>query len=355
MDVEVEDDFLPNVYVARCCSGRSTTRNIPLMAGHGFAPLMVEKTSNKLAVTITAPDKIRPKTRQTVTVNAGGEKDVYVTLAAVDEGICQVKNYKTPDPYGYFYAKKALETETFDFFKHLIPEPEKAARSSPGGGDDAAMAKRVNPLGVQRFKPLALWSGILRTGTAGGRLNVPLDIPEFSGELRLMALAYKGDRFGSAQQAMKVADPVVITPALPRFLSPGDSVLSCRSRRSTRQRSRGSLSLEIVTSGGLVAATRTAALKVVRTRSGSCDVPLRATTRSARQRSPCGPSHSVRSLESVTETPRPPAAPFAAEAITGFVEGGCSVSHDVTDAFFRAGRQAYLRSARSRSPTSPAS
>ena len=30
--------------------------------------------------------------------------DIDVTLAAVDEGICQVKNYQTPDPYGYFYA-----------------------------------------------------------------------------------------------------------------------------------------------------------------------------------------------------------------------------------------------------------
>ena len=40
-----------------------------------------------------------------------------------------------------------------------------------------------------------------------------------------MALAYRGDRFGSAQQAMKVADPVVLTAALPRFLTPGDSVI----------------------------------------------------------------------------------------------------------------------------------
>ena len=156
-------------------------------------------------------------------MTAGSEKNVYVTLAAVDEGICQVKNYKTPDPYGYFYARKTLETETFDFFKHLIPEA-KLAKLSSTGGSEAEMAKRANPLGVQRFKPLALWSGILKTN-GSGETEVTLDIPEFNGELRLMALAYKGDRFGSAQVPMKVSDPVVVTPALPRFLSPGDSIV----------------------------------------------------------------------------------------------------------------------------------
>jgi uncharacterized protein YfaS (alpha-2-macroglobulin family) len=50
------------------------------------------------------------------------------------------------------------------------------------------------------------------------------DIPQFSGELRLMAVSYKGQNFGAAENTMTVADPVVISTALPRFLSPGDTV-----------------------------------------------------------------------------------------------------------------------------------
>ncbi|MBL0152969.1 MAG: hypothetical protein IPP93_05600 [Chitinophagaceae bacterium] len=50
------------------------------------------------------------------------------------------------------------------------------------------------------------------------------DIPQFSGELRLMALSYKGKNFGAADKTMTVADPIVISTALPRFLSPGDTV-----------------------------------------------------------------------------------------------------------------------------------
>ncbi|THE05944.1 hypothetical protein E1H99_13285, partial [Enterococcus hirae] len=38
------------------------------------------------------------------------------------------------------------------------------------------------------------------------------------------AVAYKDDAFASAEQTMKVADPVVISTALPRFMSPGDTI-----------------------------------------------------------------------------------------------------------------------------------
>ncbi|RZL03585.1 MAG: alpha-2-macroglobulin family protein, partial [Hymenobacter sp.] len=50
-------------------------------------------------------------------------------------------------------------------------------------------------------------------------------VPQFSGALRVMAVAYKDDAFGNAEQTMKVADPVVISTALPRFASPGDTII----------------------------------------------------------------------------------------------------------------------------------
>jgi uncharacterized protein YfaS (alpha-2-macroglobulin family) len=39
-----------------------------------------------------------------------------------------------------------------------------------------------------------------------------------------MAVAYKDKAFGASSDHMKVADPIVISAALPRFLSPKDSV-----------------------------------------------------------------------------------------------------------------------------------
>jgi uncharacterized protein YfaS (alpha-2-macroglobulin family) len=57
-----------------------------------------------------------------------------------------------------------------------------------------------------------------------GECNFRIKIPAFSGALRIMAVAYKSKQFGSGEKTMKVADPVVISTALPRFISPKDVV-----------------------------------------------------------------------------------------------------------------------------------
>lgn len=340
MVIDVEEQFLPNVYVTAVLFRKITDLNIPLLAGHGVVPLMVEKPSNNIQVTIQAPEKIRPRTKQKITVMTGSEGAVYLTLAAVDEGICQVKNYKTPDPYGYFYARKALETETADFFKHLLPEPDRGKQQSSTGGGEAEMGKKTNPLGAQRFKPLAIWSGIKQSG-GNGLTDIVLDIPEFSGEVRLMAFAYKGNRFGSAQKPMKVADPIVVTPALPRFMSPGDSVLMAITAFNTTTAA-ASLAFEIETSGGVVAEAKTATLEVGANQERYAVVALRATNAIGKATVKIRTRAFGEILESATELAVRPAVPFATDAITGFVDGGKSVSHPVADAYLPQNRRSSI-------------
>ena len=72
-------------------------------------------------------------------------------------------------------------------------------------------------------KVVSYWSGI-KKAAGNGKVEFEVEVPQFSGELRLMAVAYKGNSFGAADNTMTVADPVVISTALPRFLSPGDTV-----------------------------------------------------------------------------------------------------------------------------------
>ncbi len=67
-----------------------------------------------------------------------------------------------------------------------------------------------------------------------------------------MAFAYKGDRFGSAEQAMKVADPVVVTAALPRFVTPGDSFFMPITAFNTTA-APASLKFDVETTGGVAA------------------------------------------------------------------------------------------------------
>src|SRR6185503_1477615 len=98
LKIPVKDNHLPNVYITATLFRLLDEGSIPLTVGHGFASLKVEKPETKLPVTITAIEKSRSKTRQTITVKTVPKQNVEVTIAVVDEGILALKNYKTPDP-----------------------------------------------------------------------------------------------------------------------------------------------------------------------------------------------------------------------------------------------------------------
>ncbi|KAA9332164.1 alpha-2-macroglobulin family protein [Hymenobacter busanensis] len=216
--VPIRAGHVPNVYVtATAIRPMSTDTRNPLTVARGFVPLTVEKPEAKLPVAIKAPAQSRSQTYQLVEVQT--KPGAAVTLAVVDEGILQMKDYRTPDPFGYFYQKRALEVSAHDVYPFLLPE----LGTSSTGGDGYDLSRRTTPVPSRRVQLVARWSGV-QHADASGKVRVKVRIPQFSGALRLMALAYKGDAFGSDDHTMRVADPVVISTALPRFLSPGDTI-----------------------------------------------------------------------------------------------------------------------------------
>ncbi len=219
IDLKLTEEHLPNVYVTASLIKPHDVSDIPLTVAHGFQRIRVEEKKRKIPVEIITPASVRSRSHQKIKVKA--EPNSYVTLAAVDNGVLQVTDFKTPDPYGYFYANRALEVNAFDMYPLLFPEIK--ARLSSTGGDGSDMQKRVNPMPAKRVKVISYWSGIKQTD-GGGEATFEFDIPQFSGQVRLMVVAYKNENFGSGESAVTVADPIVLSSALPRFLSPGDTV-----------------------------------------------------------------------------------------------------------------------------------
>jgi uncharacterized protein YfaS (alpha-2-macroglobulin family) len=216
--VPITAAHVPNVYVtATAIRPITADSKIPLTVARGFVPLTVEKPGTHLPVAIKAVAQSRSQTWQTVEVQT--KPGAAVTLAVVDEGILQLKNYRTPDPFGYFYQKRALEVSAHDLYPLLLPE----LGTSSSGGDGYDLARRTTPVPSRRVQLVARWSGLKRAD-ASGRVQVKVRVPQFSGALRLMAVAYTAEGFGSADHTMRVADPVVISTALPRFMSPGDTI-----------------------------------------------------------------------------------------------------------------------------------
>ncbi len=229
LDIKIKDEYTPNIYVSATLIKPLDDGTMPLTIAYGYHPLKVEKSGTKLPVSITVAEQSRSKTKQTITVQTG-ESDAELTVAVVDEGILQLKNFQTPDPYGYFYQKRALQVAAHSVYPLLFPD----LRPKSSSAGDAALANRINPFSNKRVKLIALWSGIAKA--SGGKFTYTIDVPEFSGALRVMAVAYKGNKFGSAEKTMRVADPIVISSGLPRFLSPGDEALVPVTLTNTTQR-----------------------------------------------------------------------------------------------------------------------
>ena len=220
VDLKLSAEHLPNVFITATLIKPHEVSEIPLTVAHGFQNVRVEEKSRKQDVVITASESVRSRTKQKVKVKA--EPNSFVSLAAVDNGVLQVSGFKTPDPYNHFYASRALEVTAYDLYPLLFPEL-RAILSSTGGDGELESSKRSNPMPAKRIKVVSYWSGT-RKADGSGEAEFELDIPAFSGEIRLMAVAYKDESFGNAESNMKVADPLVLSMALPRFLSPKDTV-----------------------------------------------------------------------------------------------------------------------------------
>ena len=215
-DIKLEDKHVPNVYVTATLIKPNVNDGMPLTVAYGFAPVMVENPDNKIPIELQCVSETRSKTRQTIKIKS--KANTEMTIAVVDEGILALKDQKSPNPYDYFYSKRALEVDMYNIYPYLFPE----VTSLGGGFDD--ISKRVNPLTNKRVKLVSVWSGIIHTNTFGNA-EFSFDIPQFSGSLRVMAVAYDGKKFGAAEKNIKVADPIVISAGVPRFVSPNDKFM----------------------------------------------------------------------------------------------------------------------------------
>ncbi|MDW7681844.1 MAG: alpha-2-macroglobulin family protein, partial [bacterium] len=226
VELEIHEQYKPNVFISAHLirSTESLERDTPVRA-FGVIPLKLNTDSNRLTVDVEVPNQIRPNSQLTVKYRLKNFKGgaPRLTIAAVDEGICQLTAFQTPDPHGFFFGKKRLTVETSDIYSLILPEIESTQSSASGGVVEARRKKHISPVSVTRVKPVAFWSGLLKTDGSG---TVKFDIPQFNGTLRVMAVAFAGDRFGNQEKQLFVRDPIVMTPTLPRFVASGDEFVA---------------------------------------------------------------------------------------------------------------------------------
>ena len=190
----------------------------------GVLHLPLDRTQRKLGLSLSAPEKMRPKQPLSVKIqarNADGSvpKQVHVLLAAVDVGILNITEYPTPDPYSSLFGRKAYGADQLDVYGQLI-EAGQGRLASLAFGGDAALAKGGKRPDTS-VTIVALQSAPV-TLNEQGEGQVSVDIPDFNGELRLMAQAWTDDRYGMAEAKTVIAAPLIAELSAPRFLAGGD-------------------------------------------------------------------------------------------------------------------------------------
>ena len=223
LDIPVDKEWKRHdlyVAVAVLRPGNSGEKVTPARA-LGLTHLPLDRGDRKLAVTLEAPKKMLPETKLKVKVKApaaAGQKAV-VTLSAVDVGILNITRFTTPDPHGHFFGKQRYGADQYDVYGRLIEKMAGQKGKLKFGGDAAPKATKSLP---KKVRLVDLFSGPVELN-AQGEAEVALDVPDFNGTLRLMAVVAAPDKFGNAEAETVVAAPLVAELMTPRFLTVGDN------------------------------------------------------------------------------------------------------------------------------------
>jgi uncharacterized protein YfaS (alpha-2-macroglobulin family) len=184
---------------------------------YAAVPFTANMEKRRLHIDLDVPVKTRPG--EALHISYRTDRPARIAVFAVDEGILQVTEYKTPDPLAFYFRKCALRVETAQIVDQLLPEFSllRSVSAFGGGGD----IQRLNPFKRVTEKPVVFWSGIVNADTSTH--EVVYDVPDyFDGTLKVMAVAIASDAVGMAEREALIRGPFVITPSIPVLAAPGD-------------------------------------------------------------------------------------------------------------------------------------
>jgi uncharacterized protein YfaS (alpha-2-macroglobulin family) len=227
----VQEDDYPNVWVEATVvhAIEKNHSQIYPFSSFAMANLKVQVPERELKVSLpNLPVEVRPLGKRVldvlVTDSQGRPVASEVTLAAVDEGIHSIKGYVNPDPVYHFSRSRRPDfrrAHYYDLVAYDFTEP------APGGDQDATpSADYLGRADTNWIKTVALWSGVVQTSETG-QARIEFDVPEFNGQLRLVAVANNEKAAGTTAGSIFVRRPYILQTNMPRFFLPTDRA-NCR-------------------------------------------------------------------------------------------------------------------------------
>ena len=214
---KITPEMTPNVYlhISLLQPHAQTVNDLPIRM-YGVVPVFVTNSQTVLQPQIQMPEVLRPETNFNVTVSEKSGKPMTYTLAIVDNGLLDLTNFKTPDPWNDFYSREALGIRTWDMYDNVLGASAGSYSSLFSTGGDATL--KPADAKANRFKPVVKFVGPFYLGKGKSQTHT-LKLPMYVGSVRAMVVAGQKGAYGNAEKTAFVRTPLMMLSTLPRVLS----------------------------------------------------------------------------------------------------------------------------------------
>ncbi|MGM0377054.1 MAG: alpha-2-macroglobulin family protein, partial [Bacteroidota bacterium] len=221
---EATEDMTPNIYISVTLiqPHAQTANNRPIRL-YGVVPAKVENPETHLDPEITTAGTWRPDEKATIKVSEANNKEMDYVLAVVDEGLLDLTNFSTPDPWQRFNAREALGVKTWDIYDNVIGAFGGKIEQIFSIGGDSELDKEGDKNQMRRFEPMVRFIGPSHLKKRKENTHT-LDIPSYTGSVRVMVIGTSEKATGSNHDEVTIKKPVMVWSSLPRVVSPNEKL-----------------------------------------------------------------------------------------------------------------------------------
>ena len=233
IDLPIKKEYSPNATVSIYLIKPGIKTDLP-RERFAFSEIEVRRPERELRiVTKLAATTVKPgeTVRGSILVSSENKpvKDADLVVFATDDAVLKLGDWKLPDLIGEFYPKNPFSVRSYQsldrFIEQIAPKSLTQKGFVLGGAVESSAGYSGREITRKEFKTLAFWQGSLTTDD-NGKAAFEFTAPDNLTTYRIVALAQaKADQFGGdASTTLTTSKPLLINPALPRFLRDKDEL-----------------------------------------------------------------------------------------------------------------------------------
>ncbi|WP_462318695.1 alpha-2-macroglobulin [Marinilabilia sp.] len=221
---EAAADMTPNIYISVTLIQpyEQTANNRPLRL-YGIVPVMIEDPATRLEPELKTKEVWRPGEKAEIEVSEANNEPMDYVVAVVDEGLLDLTNFRTPNPWGRFNARQALGVKTWDLYDEVLGAFGGKIEQLFSVGGDGSLSGDKGKNQMRRFEPMVRFFGPYKLRKRKENEH-SFEVPSYTGSVRVMVIGSNGEATGSSDATVKVKKPVMVWSSLPRVLSPNEKL-----------------------------------------------------------------------------------------------------------------------------------